>query len=90
MTITMFNVLDVVQIVNPELEDDGLELNQNYIIAKVQAFPISQEDPYTQRVKLFVQRLNEAGDGVEGSIYVVDPASVEHTGMRAVENASSD
>ena len=84
-TIEMFNALDVVEITNEKLVDDGLELGGRYIIAALKAFPVSEEDPYTQRIKLMVQKLNEAEDGVDGPIYVVDPTSVKHTGLKAVE-----
>jgi hypothetical protein len=81
----MIKVLDLVKVINRDLEQDGLPLDTKVIVAGVQAFPISKEDPYTQRVKLYVQKLNETGDGVEEGLYLIDPASVEQTGLRAVQ-----
>lgn len=47
-------------------------------IAGHQAFPVSKRDPYTQRVKFFVQKL--IGDFVDDAngFYVFDPRSVKN------------
>jgi hypothetical protein len=82
----MIRVLDVVEVVNDKLEADGLPLGTRVVVANAQAFPLSEDDPYTQRVKLFVQKLNSSETGVDGPIFLIDPASVKQTGLRAVED----
>lgn len=81
----VFNSLDVVEVINDALADDGLPVGTRVIVMNAKAFPISEEDPFTQRIKLFVQKLNEEENGVEGRVFVVDPASVKQTGLKAIE-----
>ena len=82
----MINPLDVVVITNDKLEADGLPINTRVIVAGLKALPLTEDDPYTQRIKLFVQKINETEDGVEGPIFMIDPASVKETGIVAVDN----
>lgn len=85
MTIEMFRELDLVEITTDKLTEDGLNLGDKVVVAAVKAFPVSEEDPYTQRVKLFVQKINENNNGVVGNIFVIDPTSVRHTGLKAIQ-----
>lgn len=89
--IPMYKTLDIVEITNKELVNEGLFLNTKYVVAAVKALPVSEDDPYTQRIKLFVQKLTEDERHVEGNVFVVDPTSVKQTGYVAVDDdASSD
>lgn len=88
--IPLYRTLDIVKVVNTDLTNDGLEIGVDYIIVATRAFPISETDPYTQRVKLLVRKLNTDRDGTEGKIYIVDPSSVEHTGLMAVDDAATN
>lgn len=81
----LFNILDVLEITNEKLADDGLPLGTRVLVVSAKAFPISEEDPYTQRIKLLVQKLNDNNDGVEGNVFVVDPTSVKQTGLKAIQ-----
>lgn len=45
-------------------------------ISGAKAFPLEENDPYTQRVKFFVHKMNGDDIDVEGGLFVVDPFSL--------------
>jgi hypothetical protein len=45
-------------------------------VMAAQAFPVSEEDPYTQRIKLFVQLVHDDYIDTDGKVYVMDPTSL--------------
>jgi hypothetical protein len=70
--------MDFVRITNDKLADDGLFLDDIVFVQHTKAFPLTEEDPYTQRVKFIVRRVTSV-DKVELSdnAFMIDPASVE-------------
>ena len=60
-------------------KEHGIVQGDTLFVASAQAFPLSEDDPYTQRIFLFAQRLKE--DELiddEGGFYVIDPKSVNN------------
>ncbi len=70
---------DVVVVKDHHLKKDGLPSGSRVIVAWTKALPLSEDDPYTQRIKLFVQKVGEDDNPDTSSpIYVIDPRSVKH------------
>lgn len=63
---------------NEHEEDHSIKEGDILFVAAAQAFPVSEEDPYTQRVFMFVQKM--AGDMIddEAGIFVMDPHSLKN------------
>lgn len=59
-------------------EDHSIKEGDTLFVAAAQAFPVSEEDPYTQRVFMFVQKM--VGDMIddEAGIFVMDPHSLKN------------
>lgn len=68
---------DFVRIVVDTLSEHGLNNGDIVFVTGSKALPVSQEDPYTQRIKLFVQPME--GDNIinDKGIFMIDPKSVE-------------
>lgn len=67
---------DFVVIVNPDLKQDGFEVNDVVYVAALKAFPL-EKDSYTQRIKLFVHKTTNDYIDIQSGVFVIDPASVE-------------
>jgi hypothetical protein len=65
-------------------EKEGIKRGQRVYIAGHRAFPISEDDPYTQRIKFFVHLVND-GEVVFGPLYVMDAISLKLVGKREQE-----
>lgn len=62
-----------------ELEEEhGVKEGDLLFVAAAQAFPISEDDPYTQRIFIFVQKTIDGMIDDESGIYVIDPKSVNN------------
>lgn len=70
---------DIVKINVHSLKKDGLPRGTKVAVAWTKALPLSEDDPYTQRIKLFVQKVDQDNNPDTSSpIFVVDPRSVKH------------
>lgn len=70
------NPMEFVTITNDKLEADGLVNGSTVFVANVKAFPTTEEDPWTQRIKLIVHKtMNDHIDTASG-FYLIDPSSV--------------
>lgn len=78
---------EVLEVINDKLEADGLSVGSRVVVVSVKAVPLSEEDPYTQRIKFFVAKLKEDETGIEEQLFVIDPTSVKSTGLIAVADA---
>lgn len=67
-----------------EKEDGGIKKGDILFVAGDKAFPVSEEDPYTQRVFLYVQPVKEDHIDTSKGFYIIDPISV--TNLPAEEN----
>jgi hypothetical protein len=71
------NPMEFVKIVNDKLEADGLATGSTVFVANVKAFPITEEDPWTQRIKLVVHKMEGDYINTAAGFFLIDPASVE-------------
>lgn len=57
-------------------EEHSIKKGDILFVAGAKAFPLSEEDPYTQRIFMFVQKM--AGDMIddEAGFFVMDPHSL--------------
>lgn len=69
--------MEFVRITNDKLEKDGLPTGSLVFIGNLKAFPVSEEDPWTQRIKLLVHKTVDDYIDTSTGIYIIDPASVE-------------
>lgn len=58
-------------------KEHGISKNDVVFVAAAKAFPLSEEDPYTQRIFFFVQKVEEMKIDDESGFYVVDPVSLD-------------
>jgi hypothetical protein len=69
---------DFCEIVTDNLEKDGIKRGQRVLIVGHRALPISEEDPYTQRIKFFANILLDAKTmEFDPRLFLLDPRSVE-------------
>lgn len=63
---------------NDLAEEHGIKEGDTLFVAGAKAFPLTEDDPYTQRVFMFVQKM--AGDMIddEGGFFVMDPHSLSN------------
>lgn len=61
-------------------EKIGLEKGQLLVIAAAKAYPLSEEDPYTQRVMFFTQKIVDGVLNINDKIFVLDPSSIDYVG----------
>ncbi len=72
--------LDFCQIVSDKFADEiGVKRNHVVYVAGLKALPVSDEDPYTQRIKFFCHLVKD--DHVDATkLYIVDPTSIQKVG----------
>lgn len=58
-------------------KDHGVKKGSLAYIAGHRAFPISEQNPYTQRIKFFVSLVDSDGHVVIRPIYLMDPKSLK-------------
>jgi len=56
--------------------EHGVERGDIVFVAGHQVVPVSEEDPYTQRVKMIVNRLDDKDFIVQEGMYLMDPSSL--------------
>lgn len=81
---------DIVVVKDHHLKKDGLPSGSRVAVAWMKALPLSEKDPYTQRIKLFVQKVRD--DNIpdpDSPIFVIDPHSVKLE-PKVVDETSTD
>lgn len=66
---------DFCEITTDQFIHEDVKRGQLVYVAGAKAFPITEEDPYTQRIKLYVHRLVDEVVQTQ-NLYLMDPASV--------------
>ncbi len=56
--------------------EHGIEKGTIVFVAGTKAVPVSEEDPYTQRVKMFVHILDEEKIDTSSGLFLMDPHSL--------------
>lgn len=68
---------DFCEIVTDNLEADGLKRGQRVYVIGSRALPISEKDPYTQRIKFFAHVLLDAKTmHFDERMFLLDPSSL--------------
>ena len=80
-TSKLIHTADFCQIVSDKFaEDTGVKRGHIVYVAGLKALPEDENDPYTQRIKFFVNLVSHDGH-VDGSkLYLVDPRSIQKVG----------
>jgi hypothetical protein len=74
---------DFCEIATDKLEGDGIKRGQRVYIAGQRAFPISKEDPYTQRIKFFAHVVTNTDTmELDPRLFILDPNSVRLVGKK--------
>lgn len=77
---------DFCEVVVDHLKDDGLVRGQRVYIVGQRALPISEEDPYTQRIKFFAHILKDAKTmEFDQRMFLLDPSSLKKVGKKEQE-----
>lgn len=71
------HTMEFVRVTTDKLEGDGLPAGSIVMVGALKALPVSEEDPWTQRIKLFVHKTENDYVDVAAGIFVIDPTSVE-------------
>ena len=71
------HTMEFVRVTTDKLEGDGLAKNSVVLVIALKALPVSEEDPWTQRIKLFVHKTVDGYVDQYAGIFVIDPISVE-------------
>lgn len=58
-------------------EEYGIGKGDVVFVAALKAFPISEEDIYTQRIYLFIQKLIDEKIDDESGVFMIDPSTVD-------------
>lgn len=68
---------DFCEIVSTEFKDDGLKRGNYVFVAGQRAFPISEEDMYTQRIVFLCHKCDRKGElDMKAGFYLIDPNSL--------------
>jgi hypothetical protein len=67
---------DFCEIVSDKFTDQGIKRGHVVYVAGHKALPISEEDPYTQRIKFLVHLYNLHDFSMGKEIYLMDPNSI--------------
>lgn len=67
---------DFCEIVSDKFTDQGIKRGHIVYVAGHKALPISEEDPYTQRIKFFVHLYDEQQKRMGKEIYLMDANSI--------------
>lgn len=64
------------EVVTDKFVEEGIKRGHTVYVAGHKALPISEEDPYTQRIKFFVHLYNLHDFSMGKEIYLMDPNSI--------------
>lgn len=76
---------DFCEIVSDKFVEHGVKRGHIVYVAGHKALPISDEDPYTQRIKFFVHTYNEHTHEMGKELYLMDPNSMMAVDVKAGE-----
>lgn len=80
---------DFCEIVSDKFTDQGIKRGHVVYVAGHKALPISEEDPYTQRIKFFVHLYNPIKKTMGNELYLMDANSLmafdEHESKQYLE-----
>jgi hypothetical protein len=68
---------DFCEVVSDKFVEEGIKRGHVVYVAGHKALPISEEDPYTQRIKFFVHVYNPHMYEMSKEIYLMDPNSLQ-------------
>lgn len=71
---------DFCEVVVDNLANDGLARGTRVYIVGSRALPISEADPYTQRVKFFAHIINPKTVELDPRMFLLDPNSIQKVG----------
>jgi len=80
--------MDFCEIVTDKFVDQGVKRGHLVFVASLKALPISEEDPYTQRVKAFVHLVVD-DHVIIPDIYAMDPTSLARVSPVKQRNLSN-
>lgn len=81
-----FQADDFCEIITDSLEKDGLARGSRVYLIGSRALPISEEDPYTQRVKFFAHLLKDSKQMLfDERMFLLDPISIKKVGKNEQE-----
>lgn len=67
---------DFCEVVTDKFEEHGVKRGHIVYVAGHKALPISEEDPYTQRIKFFTHLFNQHTGEINPDLYLMDPLSI--------------
>lgn len=67
---------DFCEVVTDKFEEHGVKRGHVVYVAGHKALPISEEDPYTQRIKFFTHLFNQHTGEIAPALYLMDPMSI--------------
>lgn len=59
-------------------EEHSIKEGDVVFVASAKAFPVSEEDPYTQRIFFFVQKVVDEKIDDESGLWLMDPTSLSN------------
>lgn len=68
--------LDFCEIVTDKMQEEGVKRGQLVYVAGYKALPVSDTDPYNQRIKFFCNLVDKEGH-VDPHLYVIDPVTIQ-------------
>lgn len=77
---------DFCEIVTDNLANDGLPRGQRVYVIGSRALPISEADPYTQRIKFFSHIVNTKTMELDPRMFLIDPSSLQKVGKKEQKN----
>ncbi len=94
-TDNLIRSLDFCQIVSDKFaEEVGVKRGHIVYVAGHKALPITDEDPYTQRIKFFCHLVDKQGHVDTSKLYLIDPNSIQKVGKlkqkKLTEQAKKD
>lgn len=81
---------DFCEIVSDKFTKEGIKRGHLVYVAGHKALPISDEDPYTQRIKFFVHIYNSNTATMGKELYLVDPNSILKVDDKEQEHLLAD
>ena len=73
---------DFCKLVSDKFEDNDVKRGHLLYVAGHKPLPISEEDPYTQRIKFFVHLVSKDGRIDTTKLYLMDANSMQKVGSR--------
>ena len=85
----MIKPMDFCRMINTSLAKEGFKKNEIVLVVGNKVLPVSLDDPYTQRVYMFIQKFSDDKSTLEGKIYMTDPINLKKVGVKKQETLTS-